>query len=191
MASGLDLEAKSLVESCEPSILARAIQYLYTKETKSSFAIEGEVPSAKRTERFVAALTSAANFDTSDPQAFIKLQNDPRYAATGWRTVQSFVGETMHDFREHVHLICPKPQDVDDLMNGWMRMMEILRDSKRSCLCGGRSFVRFCLYTSIRGWQRANPPLSCASRASKFWLHTSPHAFSCFCRHDAQSKTLR
>ena len=138
MASGLDLEAKSLVESCEPSILARTVHYLYTKETKSSFAIEGEVPSAQRSERFVAALTRAANFDTSDPRAFIKLQNaivDPRYAATGWRTVQSFVGETMRDFREHVHFICPKPQDVDELMNGWMRMMELLRDSKVDPVC--------------------------------------------------------
>ena len=138
MASGLDLEAKSLVESCEPTILARAVHYLYTKETKSSFAIEGEVPSAKRTERFVAALTSAAKFDTSDPQAFIKLQNeivDPRYAATGWRTVQSFIGETMSDFREHVHFVCPKPEDLADLMNGWMRMMENLRDSKVDPVC--------------------------------------------------------
>ena len=41
MASGLDLEAKSLVESCEPTILDRAVHYLYTKEMKSSFAIEG------------------------------------------------------------------------------------------------------------------------------------------------------
>jgi len=138
MASGLDLEAKSLVERCEPTILARAVHYLYTKETKSSFAIEGEVPSAKRTERFVAALTSAAKFDTSDPQAFIKLQNeivDPRYAATGWRTVQSFIGETMSDFREHIHFVCPKPEDLADLMNGWMRMMENLRDSKVDPVC--------------------------------------------------------
>jgi hypothetical protein len=138
MASGLDLEAKSLVESCEPTILARAVHYLYTKETKSSFAIEGEVPSAKRTERFVAALTRAAKFDTSDPQAFINLQNaivDPRYAATGWRTMQSFVGETMRDFREQVHFVCPKPEDLDDLMNGWMRMMENFRDSKVDPVC--------------------------------------------------------
>jgi hypothetical protein len=32
MALGLDLEAKSLVESCEPTILARAVHYLYTKD---------------------------------------------------------------------------------------------------------------------------------------------------------------
>ncbi|PYS66783.1 MAG: cell filamentation protein Fic [Acidobacteria bacterium] len=116
----------------------RAVHYLYTKETKSSFAIEGEVPSAKRTERFVAALTGAANFDTSDPQAFIRLQNaivDPRYAATGWRTVQSFIGQTMSDFREHVHYVCPKPDDLADLMNGWMRMMENLRGSNIDPIC--------------------------------------------------------
>jgi Fic family protein len=138
MASGLDLEAKSLVESCEPTILARAVHYLYTKETKSSFAIEGEVPSAKRTERFVAALTRAAKFDTSDPQAFIRLENDIvdlRYAATGWRIVQSFIGETMSDFREHVHFVCPKPEDLADLMNGWMGMMENLRHSKVDPVC--------------------------------------------------------
>ena len=106
MASGLDLEAKSLVESCEPTILDRAVHYLYTKEMKSSFAIEGEVPSAKRTERFVAALTRAAKFDTSDPQAFIRLQNDivdPRHAATGWRTVQKLRRRDDEHFREHVH----------------------------------------------------------------------------------------
>jgi hypothetical protein len=138
MAAGLDLEAKSLVESCEPTILTRAVHYLYTKETKSSFAIEGEVPNAKRTERFVAALTGAAKFDTSDPQAFVKLQNaivDPRYADTGWRTVQSFVGETMSDFREHVHYVCPKPDDLTDLMNGLMRMMENLRGSDIDPIC--------------------------------------------------------
>jgi Fic family protein len=96
------------------------------------------VPNAKRTERFVAALTGAANFDTSDPQAFIRLQNaivDPRYAATGWRTVQSFIGETMSDFREHIHYVCPKPDDLTDLMNGWKRMMENLRGSNIDPIC--------------------------------------------------------
>jgi hypothetical protein len=96
------------------------------------------VPNAKRTERFVAALTGAAKFDTSDPQAFVRLQNaivDPRYAATGWRTVQSFIGETMSDFREHVHYVCPKPDDLTDLMNGLMRMMENLRGSNIDPIC--------------------------------------------------------
>jgi len=32
--------------------------------------------------------------------------------------MQSFIGETMSDFREHVHFVCPKPEDLADLMNG-------------------------------------------------------------------------
>src|ERR1700738_32618 len=68
-------EAKSIVEGVDPALLARAVHYLFTKETKSSFAIEGEVPSTDRTMRFVAALGRADNFDTGNEQAFVELQN--------------------------------------------------------------------------------------------------------------------
>ena len=51
----IDKEAKALIASYDPVVLARAVNCLYTKETRSSFAIEGETPSASRTERFVAA----------------------------------------------------------------------------------------------------------------------------------------
>ena len=98
----------------------------------------------------MAALTRAAKFDTSDPQAFIRLQNDivdPRYAATRWRTVQSFIGETMSDFREHVHFVFPKPEDLADLMNGWIRMMENLRDAKVDPVCAAAAAsFGLCLY---------------------------------------------
>ncbi|MBK6588067.1 MAG: hypothetical protein IPG22_07215 [Acidobacteria bacterium] len=43
VAEGLDKEAREIVEGSDPLILARAISFLYTRETKSSFAIEGEV----------------------------------------------------------------------------------------------------------------------------------------------------
>jgi Fic family protein len=49
--------------------------------------------------------------------------------------VQSFIGETMSDFREHVHFVFPKPEDLADLMNGWMRMMENLRHSNVDPVC--------------------------------------------------------
>ena len=47
---------------------------------------------------------------------------DPRYAATGLRDFQNFVGETIGGYREVVHFICPRPQDVEGLMAGWMGM---------------------------------------------------------------------
>jgi hypothetical protein len=119
-------EAKKIIEGTDPSLLARAVHYLFTKETKSSFAIEGEVPSVDRTLRFVAALGRADHFDTSDKRAFVELQNsivDPRYAQQDWRMSQNYVGQTASNFTEIVHFICPRPEDVNDLMSGWMEMV--------------------------------------------------------------------
>jgi Fic family protein len=118
----VDEEARALIESYDPVVLARAVNYLYTQETRSSFAIEGETPSAKRTERFVAALMAAPSFDVDDKAALVRLQGDivdPRYAASDWRSFQNFVGETVGGYREEVRFICPRPQDVPTLMHAW------------------------------------------------------------------------
>src|SRR6266481_4284648 len=118
-------EARSIVEGCDPAILARAVHYLFTKETKSSFAIEGEVPSRDRTAHFVAALESASGFDAGSKEAFVRLQNsivDARYAQQDWRTTQNYVSQTLPDYSEDVHFVCPKPEDVPPLMDSWMGM---------------------------------------------------------------------
>lgn len=51
IATSLNEEVRTLISSCDPAILARAVSYLYTKETKSSYAIEGEQVSMSRAER--------------------------------------------------------------------------------------------------------------------------------------------
>ncbi len=133
IAEGLDEEAKKIVEETDPIILARAVSYLYTRETKSSFAIEGETPGKSRSERFISALANAADFDTTDKTNFIELQNkivDPRFAAKDWRDVQNFVGQTMPDYSEQVHFVCPMPEDVPDLIDGWMRFVERAQTSE-------------------------------------------------------------
>jgi hypothetical protein len=123
MAKGLAEETKLIVDGVDSTILARAIQYLYTKETKSSFEIEGETIGSARAERFVAALYESGRFEPNEKQSFIRLQNsivDPRYAAHDWREDQNYVGQTMSHYREYVHFVAPKPEDVPDLMSGWM-----------------------------------------------------------------------
>jgi len=123
--------AQALVSEVEPAVLKRAVHYLFTKETKSSFAIEGEAPSKDRTERFVAALMRAETFDPTKKEPFIQLQNsivDARYAQQDWRDIQVYVGETLPDYSEQVHFVCPRPQDVGSLMDGWMQMMNRLLD---------------------------------------------------------------
>lgn len=115
-------EARALVENHDPAILSRAVNYLYAKETRSSFAIEGETPNAARTERFVAALRAAPSFDPADKAGLVRLQGDivdPRYAARDWRDFQNFVGGIAGGYREEVHFVCPRPEDVPDLMEAW------------------------------------------------------------------------
>lgn len=119
--------AARLIKRIDPHLLARAVQFLYTKETKSSFAIEGERVSQQRGERFVTALRRSSDFDVSSKKDYIELQNlivDPRYQEEDWRQVQNFVGQTMSDFREHVYFVCPKPEDVTRLMEDWMDFIE-------------------------------------------------------------------
>jgi hypothetical protein len=132
MSEELHKEAKELVEDSDPLILARAVSFLYTRETKSSFAIEGELAGKSRAERFVAALEHAAEFNPSDKANFVDLQNqivDPRFAARDWRIIQNYVGQTMRDYTEQVHFVCPKPEDVGDLMEGWMECVGRLQNS--------------------------------------------------------------
>lgn len=130
MGLHVDAEARALIETYDPVILVRAVNYLYTKETRSSFAIEGETPSASRTDRFIAALKAAPSFNP-DKASLIQLQGDivdPRYAATDWRDFQNFVGETVGGYREEVHFICPRPQDVPGLMDAWITMTKRIVD---------------------------------------------------------------
>ena len=125
----IDDEAKAMIARYDPATLARAVSYLYTKETRSSFAIEGETPNPNRTARFVAALQAALVFDPADKAALVRLQGDivdPRYAARDWRDLQVYVGKTGAGFREEVHCIFPRAADVSSLMAAWAVLLRRL-----------------------------------------------------------------
>jgi hypothetical protein len=129
MAMALDKEVAALAKTVDPDLLRRAISYLNSKETKSTFEIEGEVATPKHEERFVTALSGAATFDFSDKAQLLALQNaivDPRYAAKDWRDIQVYVGQTARGYREVIHLVCPKPEDVSSLMSHWTSMAQRL-----------------------------------------------------------------
>ena len=102
-------------------LLKRAMAYLYTKETKSSFEIEHIKPNSTRTERFVALLQMAESEDFCEKPRLIDLQNrivDPRFRDSDYRKSQNYVGETVAWQKEKVHFACPKPEDLVDLMEG-------------------------------------------------------------------------
>lgn len=124
IATSIPDKIDGLKSKFSPEIFRRAINFLYTKETRSSYEIEREKPSADRMDKFVNLLMKAGTEDNTEilsTQRLVELQNaivDPRYAAAGYRDFQNYVGESLKDFREQVHYICPPPAILPGLMNG-------------------------------------------------------------------------
>ncbi len=121
IARDLSARCRTLISSYSPELLRRALSYLYTKETKSSFEIENIKPDANRTERFIALLRVALKEDLCTKPRLIDLQNqivDPRFKDDDYRDSQNYVGETVSIGKERVHYVCPKPEHVTALMAG-------------------------------------------------------------------------
>lgn len=117
----LPTRCQKIVANYSPQLLKRAMSYLYTKETKSSFEIEHIKPNSTRTERFIALLQLAEKEDFCDKGRLIDLQNrivDPRFRDADYRTDQNYVGETVGPQKEQVHFVCPKPDDLIGMMEG-------------------------------------------------------------------------
>lgn len=119
----LDTEVSRITEKYSPKVLERAINYLYTKETRSSFEIEHVRPTEKRIHIFSKLLRKAGELEKLDRNEFFHLQNlivEERFKDSDFRKKQNYVGESWGYQKEYVHFISPKPKDVEDMMNGLM-----------------------------------------------------------------------
>ena len=110
----LPARCRKIVSGYSPQLLKRAMSYLYTKETKSSFEIEHIKPSSTRTERFIGLLQLAEKEDFCDKGRLLDLQNrivDPRFRDTDYRTEQNYVGATVGQALRRVErmnaILCP------------------------------------------------------------------------------------
>lgn len=135
-AKQLDQRCRKVIEAIPPEIYARALQFLYTKETKSSYAIEHETPDARRAQKFADALKEASQRDYLLKDMLVALQQtivDPRFANTGWRdtiTEQNYVGRSVGLTEEEVHFIAPKPDDLPELMDAYLEASRRILNSK-------------------------------------------------------------
>lgn len=122
-ARKLDHQANKIILGLSPKLIHRAAQYLYIKETKSSYAIERLSPDRRRAARFVTLLQQASTLECFTKDTLLHLQNaivDERYAAHDFRHVQNYVGQSLGPEHELVHYVAPKPSDLPGLMTGWM-----------------------------------------------------------------------
>jgi len=119
--ANLPKRCRQVVAGYSAELLKRALGYLYTKETKSSFEIEHIKPTSTRTERFVALLQTAEQEDFCRKSQLIEVQNrivDTRFRDSDYRSSQNYVGDTVAWQKERIHFACPKPEDLADLMDG-------------------------------------------------------------------------
>jgi hypothetical protein len=124
--------AREVIAAYDDDALRRAVAWLYTKETKSSFAIEHEAPSPKRLDRFVQLLKLAPEVGRLEKRNLVDLQRatvDPRFANDGWREDQVYVGQNV-GYAQQVHFIAPRPgADLSGLMAAFLSAVERLEAS--------------------------------------------------------------
>jgi hypothetical protein len=122
VARGLKEKALEAVAAIPKDVLSRAAAFLLLKDSKSSYAIEGERAPQDRIQRWGRAIGEAGR-KPLDINELLRLQRmvieDARFVRMGLRTEGGFVGEhdrdTMAPLPEH---ISARPDDLAGLLSG-------------------------------------------------------------------------
>jgi hypothetical protein len=87
---------KKLIGKIHPDVMARAAAFLLLKDSKSSYAIEGELPQQNRAQRWGRAI-GQAGFQPIKKDELIRLQqiviDNARFTKMGIREQEGFIGE--------------------------------------------------------------------------------------------------
>jgi hypothetical protein len=118
----LDERAREAIGQISASVLARTAAFLLLKDSKSSYAIEGETPPQDRIQRWGKAIGKAGRHPL-DQVEFLRLQRivigNERFVRLGFRNEGGFVGE--HDRDSRVPLpdhISARAEDLPSLVQG-------------------------------------------------------------------------
>lgn len=121
---GLDLSqrAKNILGKIHSDIMTRTAAFLLLKDSKASYAIEGENPPQNRAQRWGRAIGQAGQKAISKEEV-VRLQqiviDNFRFTPMGFRMQQGFIGE--HDRRHGTPIpdhLSARWQDLDSLMTG-------------------------------------------------------------------------
>ena len=124
-------EMQKVADPLTADVLGRSINYLYTKETKSSNEIEHETPDKHKTKRFLNAIKNVGLFELTK-EKIINLQSkivEENKSASDYRTDEIYVGSTIHrlgGIDEDVHYIGALAKHVPSLMKGLLKTHERL-----------------------------------------------------------------
>ncbi len=122
LAMDLHTRAQSAVAAVPRDLLARTAAFLLLKDSKSSFAIEGESPPQDRIQRWGRAIAESGKHPI-DLDELLRLQRivigDARFVHLGLRTEGGFVGEHDRDSRMPIpDHISARHEDLAALVEG-------------------------------------------------------------------------
>ncbi len=134
VAKRLDERAREVVGRTPRDLVARAAAFLLLRDSRSSFAIEGERPSSSRAARWAQAIGQAGlrPLDVAELERLQRLViGDARFVPLGLRREGGFVGTHDRETREPVpDHVSARPEDLPDLVAG-------LLDYSRRAVAGG------------------------------------------------------
>lgn len=122
--------ALNKIGQTHPDLLGRAAAFLLLKDSKASYAIEGETPPHSRIERWGRIIGDAGKRKLSASELEYLQQSvitDDRFLKLGLRMEGGFVGE--HDRNSGMPVpdhISARPDDLKSLMNGFIETYELL-----------------------------------------------------------------
>ena len=118
----LERKVKDTIGKVHPDLLSRAAAFLLLKDSKASYAIEGETPPENRAERWAKAIGQAGQ-KTLTKDELLRLQEivieDRRFVDMGWRREGGFIGvHNRVNSKPVPDHISARWQDLSQLLDG-------------------------------------------------------------------------
>jgi hypothetical protein len=132
-AEDFEKKVKDTIGKVHPDLLSRAAAFLLLKDSKASYAIEGETPPENRAERWGKAIGQAGQKDLTKDE-LLRLQEivieDRRFVDMGWRKEGGFIGvHNRVNSKPVPDHISAKWQDLPKLMEGLLKTNQSLINS--------------------------------------------------------------
>lgn len=156
--------AKQLA-TLEPELLERAVDYLYLAETRSSFAIEKEVPDSQKAGRFRRLLERAGEDTPLEELTFVEWRNAimPRLRAEmSYRAKQNWLSRSGRS-ELRAEYIPPAPSDVSSMMEGVIYVGELVKSREYPVVLAAA--------TAAFGFVFVHPFFDGNGRMHRFLLH--------------------
>jgi len=130
----LSQRIKKIIGQIHPDVMARTAAFLLLKDSKASYAIEGEIPPQNRAQRWGRVIGQAGQKPITKDE-LVRLQqiviDNPRFTKMGFREQEGFIGE--HDRQYGTPMpdhISAKWKDLDILMDGLIATNQKLEEDE-------------------------------------------------------------